>query len=80
MPVAASVRSTRAMPPGEGPADEFGLEAPILLDRAAGEQFRRAYLDMSRAARLEPENGRGVPDQIAATPWPPSTEMTAPVT
>ena len=37
--------------PAQAPADKFGLEAPILLDRAARQQFRLAYPDMARAAR-----------------------------
>ena len=43
--------------PGELAADKFRLEAPILLDRAARQQFRLAYPNIPRAACLGQKAG-----------------------
>ena len=53
MPVGAVGAQHQPLPPGEGSADELGLEAPILPDRAARQQQRRlGQPDIARAARL----------------------------
>ena len=59
MPVGRVGAQDEALLPGKAASGELGIETPILLDRATGEQFQPGNRHAARPARLGEEACEG---------------------